>query len=99
MKINIQTLDFSPKQDLLDLVNEKVGKLEKFSDRIVEARVLLRVEKADKRDNKVCEVRLAIPGNDLFVRKQFESFEEGIQKVTDSLQRQIKEWKEKNDPH
>ena len=40
MKINIQTLDFSPKQDLLDLVNEKVEKLERYSDRIVESRVV-----------------------------------------------------------
>jgi putative sigma-54 modulation protein len=96
MKIHIQTLDFSPKQDLLDLVDEKIGKLERFSDRIVESRVTLRVEKSDKRDNKVCEVRLVIPGNDLFVKKQFESFEEGIHKVSETLQRQIKEWKEKN---
>jgi putative sigma-54 modulation protein len=96
MKIHIQTLNFSPKQDLLDLVNEKVGKLEKFSDRIVESRVVLRVEKSDNRDNKVCEVRVVIPGNDLFVKKQFSSFEEGIQKVTDTLQRQIKEWKDKS---
>lgn len=96
MKIHIQTQDFTAKQDLLDLVNEKVSKLERFSDRIVESRVLLRVEKADKRDNKICEVRVVIPGNDLFVKKQFESFEEGIQKATDTLSRQIKEWKELN---
>lgn len=96
MKIHIQTQDFTAKQDLLDLVNEKVSKLERFSDRIVESRVLLRVEKADKRDNKICEVRVVIPGNDLFVKKQYESFEEGIQKATDTLSRQIKEWKELN---
>lgn len=96
MKINIQTLDFSPKQELLDLVDEKVGKLERFSDRIIECKVLLRVEKSDKRDNKICEVRAVIPGNDLFVKKQFESFEEGIQKAADALERQIKDWKAKN---
>lgn len=95
MNIQIQTLDFSPKQDLLDLVNEKVGKLERFSDRIIECRVTLRVEKADKRDNKICEVRAVIPGHDIFVSKQYESFEEGVQKVTDIMERQIKEWKAK----
>jgi ribosomal subunit interface protein len=95
MKVHIQTLDFTPRQSLLDLVNEKVGKLEKFSDRIIESRVVLRVEKSDKRDNKVCEVRVVIPGNDLFAKKQSESFEEALQKVTESLERQIKDWKEK----
>jgi putative sigma-54 modulation protein len=96
MKINIQTLDFSPKQELLDLVDEKVGKLERFSDRIIECNVLLRVEKSDKRDNKICEVRAMIPGSDLFVKKQYESFEEGIQKAADALERQIKDWKARN---
>ncbi len=96
MKINIQAIDFSPRQDLLDLVDEKVGKLERFSDRIIECKVLLRVEKSDKRDNKITELRAVIPGNDIFVKKQFESFEEGIQKATEALERQIKEWKEKN---
>ncbi|GIV37882.1 MAG: ribosomal subunit interface protein [Cyclobacteriaceae bacterium] len=95
MKIHIQTLDFTPRQSLLDLVNEKVGKLEKFSDRIIESRVTLRVEKADKRDNKMCEIRVVIPGNDLFAKKQSESFEEAIQKATETLERQIKDWKEK----
>jgi putative sigma-54 modulation protein len=96
MKINIQTIDFNPRQDLLDLVDEKVGKLGRFSDRIIECKVLLRVEKSDKRDNKITELRAVIPGNDIFVKKQYESFEEGIQKATEALERQIKEWKEKN---
>lgn len=95
MKILIQTLDFTPKQDLLDLVNEKIGKLEKFSDRIVECRVTLRVEKSDTRENKSCEVKVVIPGNDLFYKKQFTSFEEGVQKASETLQRQVKQWKAK----
>lgn len=95
MKIHIQTLDFTPRQSLLDLVNEKVGKLEKFSDRIIESRVTLRVEKSEKRDNKICEVRVVIPGNDLFAKKQSESFEDAVQRVTETLERQLKDWKEK----
>ena len=57
--------------------------------------MVLRIEKSENRENKVVEVRLIIPGNDLFVKKQGESFEEGIQKVYDVLQREVKEWKEK----
>jgi putative sigma-54 modulation protein len=95
MKINIQSIDCSPRQDLLDLVNEKLNKVSLFSDRILEGKVILRVEKSEKRDNKVVEVRLVIPGNDLFVKKHTESFEESVQKVFDVLQREIKDWKEK----
>jgi len=95
MKISIQSIDCTPRQDLLDLVNEKLEKLSHFSDRILEYKVVLRVEKADKRDNKVIEVRVVIPGNDLFVKKTSESFEESLQKSYDVLQREIKDWKEK----
>lgn len=95
MKINIQPIDCTPRQDLLDLVNEKLEKLAHFSDRILECKVVLRIEKADKRDNKIVEVRLVIPGHDLFVKKHSESFEESLQKVYEVLQREIKDWKEK----
>jgi len=95
MKIHIQSIDCSPRQDLLDLVNEKLSKLNHFSDRILEAKVVLRVEKADKRDNKVVEVRLVIPGHDIFAKKNSESFEESLQKVAEVLQREVKEWKDK----
>jgi len=96
MKVNVQGIGVTPRQDLLDLINEKLTKLERISDRIVEAKVILRVEKSNDRSNKQVEVRLAIPGNDIFVKKQGESFEEVVQKTTDTLQRELKDWKEKN---
>ena len=96
MKINIQSINCTPRQELLDLVDEKIGKLEHFSDRILEGKVVLKVEKSETHDNKVVEVRLVIPGNDLFVKKNSDSFEEGVQKVYDVLQREIKEWKARN---
>jgi putative sigma-54 modulation protein len=95
MKINIQSINCTPREDLLDLINEKLTKLTHFSDRILEAKVILRIEKAESHDNKLVEVRLVIPGHDLFVKKQCDSFEEGVQKSYDVLQREIKEWKEK----
>jgi putative sigma-54 modulation protein len=96
MKISIQSIDCSPRQELLDLVNEKFTKLTHFSDRILETKIILRVEKSEKRDNKTVEARLVIPGDDLFVKKHSESFEESLQKVYEVLQREIKDWKEKN---
>lgn len=95
MKISIQAIDCTPRQELLDLIDEKLTKLDHFTNQILECKVVLRVEKSEKRDNKVIEVRALVKGNDLFVKKQSESFEEGIQKVYDVLQREVKEWKEK----
>lgn len=95
MKINIQGVGVSPRQELQEMINEKLTKLDRLSNRITEAKVTLRVEKAETRDNKVMEVRLGLPGNDIFVKKQGDSFEELVQKTTDVLTRELKEWKEK----
>jgi putative sigma-54 modulation protein len=95
MKILVQNVGLTPRQELLDLIDEKLGKLDRFSDRILEARVTLRVEKAEAPSNKTMEVKLVIPGDDIFVKKTGESFEEVVLKISDTLQREVKDWKEK----
>ncbi|HYG20785.1 MAG TPA: HPF/RaiA family ribosome-associated protein [Ohtaekwangia sp.] len=97
MKILVQSPDFKAQPELIDFVNEKLQKLELFTDRIIEARVLLKLDKSDSRENKVSEVKLVIPGNDLFASKQAKTFEEATVKTVDALKKQIEEWKKKND--
>jgi putative sigma-54 modulation protein len=89
MKINIQSPDFKADQKLIDFVTEKVEKLAKFTDRIHEAYVTLKLDRSDTKENKVCEIKLAIPGNDLFAIKQSKTFEEAAAKTSDALRSQI----------
>jgi putative sigma-54 modulation protein len=93
MKITIQSPDFKADQKLLDLVTEKVEKLGKFSERIHEASVTLKLDRSETKENKICEIRLGIPGNDLFAAKQCQSFEEAASKTSDALRSQIEAWK------
>jgi putative sigma-54 modulation protein len=93
MKINIQSPDFKADQKLIDFVIEKIEKLGKFSDQIHEANVTLKLDKSDSRENKICEIKLAIPGNDLFASKQCKTFEEAASKSSDALRSQIDSWK------
>jgi putative sigma-54 modulation protein len=95
MKMNIQSVGLTPRESLVDLLQEKLDTLDRFSDRIMEAKVTLKVDKADDRQNKILEVRLVVPGNDIFVKKQGSTFEELVPKVTETLQREVKEWKER----
>ncbi len=99
MKIIIQTPNIAAGENLLAFVREKVGKLEGISDRLQEARVFLKVNKSDIRENKVCEIRGVIPGNDLFVERQATSFEEATLKAVEALRRQMTDWKNRNEPH
>ncbi len=89
MKINIQTPGFKADQKLLDFVTDKLQKLDQLNDNILEGNVTLKLDKSDTQENKICEIKLAIRGNDLFAARQSHSFEEATNKVFAALKRQI----------
>ena len=64
MKINVQSIKFDADQKLLDFIDKKVGKLEKFFDNIISCDVALTVQPDH---GKTVKVRLGIPGDDLDV--------------------------------
>lgn len=98
MTIIIQHPDFKPSPELIEFVHTHTGKLASLSDRILEARVLMKLNKSDTRQNKVCEIRLVIPGNDLFASHESSSFEEALTKTTDALKVQVERWKDSTRP-
>lgn len=87
MKINIKTLKFRAKKGLKDYVIEKVNKLSRFDDRIMSAEVTLSLDAANIPENKICEIRLIVPGYDDFVKKNAVTFEEAILTSVDVLQK------------
>lgn len=93
MKVIIQTPGFKADQKLLDFVVKKLEKLGQINDTILEANVCLKLDKSDTRENKICEVKLAIPGSDLFAAKQSQTFEEATNKVVVALKRQLTDLK------
>ncbi|MGB0806037.1 MAG: ribosome hibernation-promoting factor, HPF/YfiA family [Salibacteraceae bacterium] len=95
MKLNIQSIRFDADQKLLDLIQVKADKLEKYFDRIVSGEVFLRLEKSENRENKLVEIKLEVPGNDLFASKKAASFEEAVDEALEALRRQVKKLKEK----
>ncbi len=86
MKINIQSLKFTAKDELKDFVNEKVGRLSRFDDKIISADVTLQVDKSTRIENKVCDIRLIVPGYDDLVKKNAATFEEAVLTAVDTLQ-------------
>lgn len=92
MKINLQSLHFKAGDQLTSFVEEKVSKLERFDDSIISAEVTLNID-GSRVENKVCEIRLIVPGNDDFVKRDAETFEEAIVACVDTLQKILKEKK------
>ena len=95
MKINIQSLSFHASDKLIDFAGDKINKLSQYSEMVMEAQVILKVDKSGTKNNKFCEIRLPIPGNDLFASKQCHSFEEAILKTVEALKQQLLRWKAK----
>ena len=95
MNIQIHSIHFDADQKLIDLINKKVEKLNHFFDAIISSEVYLKLDKASTAENKVVEIKLNVPGNDLFVKRQCQTFEEAADECTDALRQQLKKKKEK----
>ena len=92
-KITVQAIDFKLTRKLSGFVRKHMANLETFSDRIVESRVLLKLDKSSATADKVCEITLAMPGKDLFASKNSHSFEVSIATAIDALKHQLEHWK------
>lgn len=95
MKVTVQSVHFDADQKLLDFIQAKLDKLALHYDRIIEGEVTLRLENASNNENKVTEIRLHVPGNDLFSKRQCSSFEEATDLAVEALRNQIERHKEK----
>ncbi|HXC05893.1 MAG TPA: ribosome-associated translation inhibitor RaiA [Bacteroidia bacterium] len=93
MNITIQSLHFTANQTLKDFVNEKMGKLEHVNNQITSGDVVLKLDKSDTDENKICEISLKAPGKDLFAKNQCATFEEAVNETVEALQKQLRKLK------
>jgi len=98
MKISINSVHFKADQKLEDFINEKVNKLASTYEEIIGGDITLRLDNSSSNDNKITEIRLKVPGNDLFAKKQCKSFEEATDVALKALRKQLSKHKEKIKP-
>lgn len=96
MDFKVNTVHFTADQKLIDFIQEKVRKLELLNDSIISSEVFLRLDKNSETGNKIAEVRLLIPGHELFAKKQCKSFEEAADTAVDALKKQVAKHKAKH---
>ncbi|MFD1769947.1 ribosome hibernation-promoting factor, HPF/YfiA family [Sphingobacterium suaedae] len=96
MNITVQSIKFDADQKLVDFIKRKTAKLEQFLDNIIEGVCYLRLENVDDEANKIVELKMNIPGNQLFAKAQAKSFEEATDVAVESIRRQINKHKTKN---
>ncbi|CCH02439.1 hypothetical protein FAES_4440 [Fibrella aestuarina BUZ 2] len=97
MRVQTHAVHFTADQTLLDFIQKKLNKLDTFHDRIVSAEVFLKLDGAEsaKVKDKIVEVRLNIPGKELFVVERNKSFEAAVDQLVDVMKDKLVRCKQK----
>ena len=95
MDIKIQTIHFDASQQLEDFIQKKVAKLDKYHDAILSTEVVLKVVKPETANNKNASIKLSVSGQEFFVEKTSNTFEESIADGVEAIEKQIIKFKEK----
>ena len=93
MDIIIQSLGFNAGNSLESFIKEKLGTLK--GDRIVRANVTLFLGPAGSTENEYCEIRLEVPGNDHFVKKNSPHFETSVAECVEILSQMLRQSKDR----
>lgn len=94
MKVQVHSIHFDADIKLINFIQKKLNKLETFYDKLVEGEVFLRLNNQGI-DNKTVEIKIRVPGNQLFAKEHARSFEAATDTVTSALQMQLKKFKKK----
>lgn len=93
MDFKVNAVHFTADQKLIDFIREKISKLELMNDGIISSEVFLRLDKNDVKENKIAEVKILVPGSELFAKKQCKSFEEAADLAVTALKKQVEKHK------
>ncbi|WP_448702943.1 ribosome hibernation-promoting factor, HPF/YfiA family [Mucilaginibacter sp. AW1-3] len=97
MKIRVQSIHFTADKKLLNFIQKKADKLDVFFDQIISGEVYLKLENVEDETNKITEIKLLVPGTQLFAKQQCKTFEEATDLAIESLIKQIGKHKQKKD--
>ena len=94
MKVNFNAVNFTVDQKFIDFIQKKMDKLDLFYDKVIDAEVYLKLDNTNAKENKIVEVKVNVPGDSFVVKKQFKTFEEGIDSCVSPIERYLKKYKE-----
>jgi putative sigma-54 modulation protein len=95
MDIIIQSLGFKASENLEVFIREKLNNIILENDNVIRANVTLYAGSESNPKNNVCEIRLEVPGNDHFVKKNCEVFEKAVTECISALQKILRRNKDK----
>ena len=95
MKLQMHSIRFDADEKLIQFIQKKADKLDTFFCRIIDGEVFMRLDKDNNMENKIIEIKLNIPKNQLFVKERAKSFEAASDQAIEALRKQIIKHKDK----
>ncbi len=96
MNVRIQSIHFDADQKLLDFIDKKIAKLERFFAKVTEVEIYLKLDAmSGSTHSKIAEIKVNIPGKTIFSKEQTYSFEDSVEIALDHAVSQVKKHKEK----
>ncbi|MCH5334537.1 MAG: ribosome-associated translation inhibitor RaiA [Alistipes sp.] len=95
MNVKIQSVKFDADKKLLEFVEHKVSKLDRFADRATGADVVMKLDKDEVKGNKLVTITLHMPGATPLAEGRASRFEEAVDMAVDALKRQIEKMKDR----
>jgi putative sigma-54 modulation protein len=98
MQVTIYTHDFDPSERLQDMIQKKVGRLDRYLPAITEARVDLTIERNARsaEDRKVAQLTIHSRGAILRAEERTSDMLTSIEAAVEKIQRQIERYKAKH---
>lgn len=90
MKIIIESPHFTVTHQLQSYTMEKAGKLVYLDERLMKCEVMLKLDKSDTDENKICEIKVSGDKKNLFASCRSLTFEDAINQVIHALEKQLR---------
>lgn len=94
MKVQVHSIHFDADRKLIDFIQKKIDKLQTFYDRLMDGEVFLKLNN-EGIENKTVEIKLKVPGSQLFAVEKARSFEAATDMATTAIRMQLKKFKSK----
>lgn len=95
MTITVNPVNFNISKDLVERVEEIFGGVDKYNDQLVGLDIYLKSLSETDTGEKMVEVKIFLPGKNLFVAEKANDFISAAQEAVDVVKRVVRKEKEK----
>lgn len=93
MNVQIQSVKFDADRKLIDYIEQRFEKLDRFDDSIISAEAILKLDHDQEHGNKVVVLKLSVKGDDLVAERRSRSFEDAVDECYEAIRKQIEKRK------